>query len=111
MTLAQAHAFVGRVHQKTGRYPGLYSGGYIKGLLGKTKDPVLAQCWFWLAQYGTAAEVPPTWPTWTLWQYTDGALGPPPHTVDGVGPCDRDKFNGGEAQLRRLWGVALTCEP
>jgi len=36
-----------------------------------------------------------------MWQYTDGALGPKPHTVR----CDRDKFNGSEAQLRKLWGV------
>jgi lysozyme len=39
-----------------------------------------------------------------MWQYTDGALGPKPHTVKGIGRCDRDKFNGSEAQLRKLWG-------
>ena len=28
------------------------------------------------------------------------------HPVEGIGHCDRDKFNGSEAQLRKLWGVA-----
>jgi lysozyme len=64
---------------------------------------VLAQCWFWIAQYGPTPVIPPIWPTWTFWQYTDGAYGPPPHSVPGTGPCDRDFFNGPEAQLRKLW--------
>lgn len=105
MNLEEARAFVTHVNQETGRYPGFYSGHYIKQLLGTNSDPVLAQCWFWLAQYGTTPVVPPNWATWTLWQYTDGAVGPEPHTVPGLGRCDRDKFNGTEAQLRKLWGV------
>ena len=65
MPLEEARAFVTHVAQATGRYPGLYSGSYIKELLGAGSDPVLAQCWFWLAQYGPTAIVPPNWPTWT----------------------------------------------
>jgi lysozyme len=49
--------------------------------------------------------VPAGWPTWTLWQYTDGAYGPQPYEVAGVGRCDRDMFNGDEAQLQALWGA------
>ena len=94
MDLVEAHAFVSHVQQATGRYPGFYSGHYIKQLLGGTKDSVLANCWFWLAQYGPTAVVPPTWDTWTMWQYTDGNMGSTPHDVDGIGSCDRDKFNG-----------------
>ena len=105
MTLEEARAFVTHVNDETGRYPGLYSGHYIKQLLGTTSDPVLINCWFWLSQYGPTAVVPPNWPTWTMWQYTDGAVGPQPHTVPGAGMCDRDKFNGDEARLRALWGV------
>lgn len=104
MNLEEARAFVTHVNEQTGRFPGLYSGHYIKQLLGTNSDPVLAKCWFWLAQYGNTAVVPPNWPTWTMWQYTDGAIGPEPHKVDGIGRCDRDKFNGSEAQLRKLWG-------
>ena len=47
-----------------------------------------------------------TWPAWTLWQYTDGVAGPGPHSVDGIGPCDRDQFNGTVDQLKQLWGMA-----
>jgi lysozyme len=96
---------VERVHGLTGRYPGLYSGHYLGELLGDAADPLLRQCWLWTARYGSRPVVPRNWPTWTLWQYTDGAAGPEPHSVKGIGQCDRNTFNGGEAQLRRLWGA------
>lgn len=103
MSLAEARDFVNEVNQVTGRFPGFYSGSYIKQLLGSAKDPVLAQCWLWLPEYGSTAIVPANWPTWTMWQYTDGNVGPQPHSVNGIGNCDRDKFNGTEDQLRTLW--------
>jgi lysozyme len=106
MSLDDARAFVTQVNAMTGRYPGLYSGSYIKEQLGTASDPVFAQCWLWLAEYGPTPIVPANWPTWTMWQYTDGAFGPEPHIVPGCGRCDRDMFNGGEDQLRRLWGSA-----
>jgi lysozyme len=107
MTLDQAKAFVTRVHEVTGRFPGFYSGSLIKEKLGgKPPDPVLSQCFLWLAQYGPAPKnIPATWPDWTMWQYTDGNIGPPPHSVDGIGNCDRDQFNGTIEALRELWGV------
>lgn len=103
MTLDEARAFITHVHSETGQYPGFYSGHYIKQLLGNASDPLLAQCWFWLAQYGPTAVVPKCWPTWTMWQYTDGMINPDPQGVPGIGKCDRDRFNGDEAGLRRLW--------
>ena len=107
MTLDQARAFVSRIKDVTGRFPGFYSGSLIKQQLGgQPADPVLSQCFLWLAQYGPApTHIPATWPTWTMWQYTDGAVGLQPHTVPGAGMCDRDKFNGDEAGLRALWGA------
>jgi lysozyme len=105
MTLEEARAFVTHVHDQTGGWPGLYSGHYIKDLLGTDTDSVLANCWFWLSQYGPTAVVPPNWPDWSMWQYTDGAVGPQPHSVPGAGMCDRDKFNGDEAGLRARWGA------
>lgn len=105
MSLEEARAFVTHVQSATGRFPGLYSGHYVKDLLGTQSDPVLANCWFWLSQYGPTPVVPVNWNTWTLWQYTDGAAGPDPHEVDGVGYCDRDTFNGDEARLHALWGA------
>ncbi len=108
MTLDQVRAFVRRVHQVTGKFPGLYSGNLIKSqLAGKPVDPILSQCFLWIAQYATEPkDIPETWPTWTLWQYTDGVSGPAPHTVEGIGPCDRNQFNGTVSQLRELWGAA-----
>src|SRR6266853_1978214 len=105
MDLEEARAFVTHINEERRRFPGFYSGHYIKQLLGTGTDPILAECWFWLAQYGPTPVVPKNWKTWTMWQYTDGALGPTPHTVRGLGRCDRDKFNGSEAQLRNLWGA------
>lgn len=105
MSLDDARAFVSELNTKVGRFPGLYSGSLIKQQLGNNTDPILSQCFFWLAQYGPNAVVPPNWATWTLWQYTDGNLGPQPHTVPGIGACDRDKFNGDLDDLKKLWGV------
>jgi lysozyme len=107
MTLEQAKEFVRQVNTITGRYPGLYSGSLIKQQLkNKPVDTVLSNCFLWIAQYGPAPTgIPTSWPTWTLWQYTDGVVGPEPHSVDGIGRCDRDKFNGSLEALRRLWGV------
>ena len=108
MTLDQARAFVSRINDVTGKFPGFYSGSLIKQLLGgKPVDPLLSQCFLWIAQYGPApTNIPATWPTWTMWQYTDGNVGPQPHSVDGIGNCDRDQFNGSVEALQKLWGAA-----
>src|ERR1017187_3510474 len=41
MTLGEARAFVTHVQAVTGQWPGLYSGNYLKELLGTGNDPVL----------------------------------------------------------------------
>lgn len=105
MTLEEARAFVVHVQSKLGRFPGFYSGHTIKAKLGTTIDPILSKCWFWLAQYGPTPVVPPCWSKWTMWQYTDGAVGPRPHEVEGIGRCDRDKFNGSAKDLATFWGT------
>lgn len=109
MTLDGARAFVNRINDQVGRFPGLYGGAYLKQLLGKKQDPVLAQCWLWLSQYGPTPVVPANWQSFTMWQYTDGQVGPEPHTVKGVGPCDRDQFNGDMDGLKALWGSAANA--
>ena len=109
MTLNQAREFVEHTSNVTGRFPGLYSGHLIKEQLGGVPpDPILSNCFLWIAQYKGPQPlgIPPTFKTWTLWQYTDGVAGPDPHEADGVGPCDRNLFNGSVAQLKKLWGVA-----
>ena len=76
----------------------------INSLGGKT-DPLLAQCWLWWAQYGPASLIPPNWQTFTLWQYTDGHNGNPPHEVDGVVPCDRELYQGSADDLKAKWAT------
>lgn len=109
MSLDQAREFVDHTQAVTGRWPGLYSGHLIKEQLGSvaTPDPILANCFLWLAQYNgpKPLNVPPTFKTWSFWQYTDGVHGPEPHAVSGVGPCDRNRFNGSLKQLKKLWGA------
>ncbi len=103
MSLTDAHGFVTHVAEKTGRFPGLYSGHLVKEMLGARRDALLAKCWLWLAQYGPTAVVQATWDHWTMWQYTDGAIGNEPHSVAGIGRCDRDRFNGTAADLNKFW--------
>jgi len=100
MTIAQAEQFVTEVFNQTGRYPGFYSDALAGKLLANNNSEILANCWFWRAQYGTSEPiVPPTWSTWTMWQYT--SAGP----VSGISaPCDRDTFNGTIDELSQLWG-------
>jgi lysozyme len=82
------------------------SAVFIKFLPAKAAQCRLKECFLWIARYSAQLpQVPPAFPRFTLWQYTDGNDGPQPHRVPGVGRCDRDKFNGDEAGLRRLWGV------
>lgn len=108
MSLDEAEHFVDHINTLTGRYPGLYSGHTIKEALTKAgiSSPAqteLSKCWLWIAQYSTAPLIPKIWPRWTLWQYTDGAFGPEPHRLEGIGRCDRDQFNGTLAELDQFW--------
>jgi lysozyme len=103
MTIEDARAFLVHVQSETGIWPGLYGGYYLKQLLGSAVDPTLQNCWFWLSQYGPTAVVPPNWSTWTLWQYTDGAVGPNPNPVAGIGHCDQNCYNGSADQLKGKW--------
>jgi lysozyme len=108
MSLLEAEQFVHRVNELTGRYPGLYSGHTLKEALASqgitsAAQTELSKCWLWIAQYAQSPLIPKVWKDWTFWQYTDGAVGPEPHTVNGVGRCDRDHFNGTAAQLKAFW--------
>lgn len=103
MSIDQARTFVSHLQQVTGKWPGLYSGSYIRDNLGNAKDPVLSNCWFWLAEYGPVAHAPPTWGQWAFWQHTNGHVGPGPQSAPGCGPCDRDRFAGDAEALAAFW--------
>lgn len=102
MSIDQAEQFVTEIFNQTGRYPGFYSDALAGNMLGGSVNSVLANCWFWRAEYGgSAPSVPPTWSNWTMWQYTSSG------SVSGIGgECDRDTFNGTMDGLSRLWGQA-----
>lgn len=102
MSLTQARQFVLAMQNRTGRWPLLYSGVDIKRMLGNQRDPILANCGLWLAQYGPKPVWPANWEHWTLWQYTDGTFGPEPHRVKGIGGCDRSWLR--EEDVRRVLG-------
>lgn len=107
MTLSQAVEFVQEIKTQLGRYPFLYGGSLLKEKLGDHQNPVLAKCPLWLAQYPEHSDQLPTWPknwkNWTLWQYTDGSVGPEPHTVMGIGRCDRNQYIDTQAHLVANW--------
>jgi len=109
MTYEQMLEFVELAQEHFGRYPMIYGGSMLREVLrGITQSP-LSQCPLWYARYFSApVGVPPIWgaKTWTLWQYTDGNAGPQPQTVSGIGNCDRDTFNGTQAQLQQNWPFA-----
>jgi len=108
MSLGQAEAFVQGVFDRTGRYPGLYGGYALRMAIEQGGEvpryrSILSRCWLWVAEYADSPTVPALWRNWTLWQYTDGTQGPEPHTVPGVGTCDRDQFNGDHEELAQFW--------
>ncbi|HKF48001.1 MAG TPA: glycoside hydrolase family 25 protein [Terracidiphilus sp.] len=116
MTTDQARAFVQAVQAATGVFPGLYgSPAFLTASVGTTPDPVLGNCWLWIAQYKASISsptVPTAWPAWTLWQYTNGVVGSQPMSVDGIAAgCDRDTFNGTSDQLASFWEINSVPEP
>lgn len=107
MSLKQAEDFVALVKQRIGRYPMLYGGAWLRDQVGTSKNEVLAQCPLWYRRYAKAPIGLPTqiWPTYTLWQYTDGQVSygaGAPIVVDGLG-CDTSYFQGSADDLRAKW--------
>jgi lysozyme len=110
MSYDQMVEFVELVHQHLGRYPVIYGGHLLREATKGITQSVLQQCPLWYARYANSPfGVPTLWQSWTLWQYTDGNVGPDPQKVNGIGNCDRDTFNGTEQQLRQAW--PLTSRP
>lgn len=104
MTYDQMVEFVKLIHHETGRYPAIYGGSLLRETLTGVTTSILSQCPLWYARYNSAPiGVPAIWSSWTLWQYTDGNLGPTPHNVPGFGACDRDTYNGTRADLVANW--------
>ena len=110
MTLDGARQFVRLIVEQVGRLPILYGGAWLKEQLNGNPDKLLTACPLWIAQYAAKPVLPPGWNRFTLWQYTDGQHGPQPHKVNGIGPCDRNQFNGTIAQLRQQWPFTVRTD-
>lgn len=104
MSLKQAEVFINEILKQTGRYPLLYGGAWMREQVGRKHNETLSKCPLWYRRYASIPKELPTqiWPSYTLWQYTDGTQGGEPHSVNGV-TCDRSRFNGTVDDLRRVW--------
>ena len=123
MRLSQAEDFVATILQRTGRLPVLYTAaawadGHQYGRRRQALDrpvtsrSILARCDLWVADYRQQdPEIPQAWAHkgWKLWQYvanedeSHAAHGTVPRAIPGISHCDRNLFNGDEAELLRFW--------
>lgn len=108
--------FLDGTDQKFGRATGLYSGSRLKQLIINATDQqreFLESHPLWGSEYGPKWKNldvnghPLPWESGpALWQYTDGQVGPQPHTFDGLEPhADLSVFQGTRDQLAALWGT------
>ncbi|MEZ4685174.1 MAG: GH25 family lysozyme [Bacteroidia bacterium] len=103
MTIQEARDFVNQVKARTGKFPGIYGGALLKAATATAADPVLSQCWLWIAEYENEPRLPNGWSTYAFWQFTDGTHGNGALPVDGIGRCDRDLFRGSAVELTSFW--------
>jgi lysozyme len=114
MQTGQAVAFVERIKERTGVYPGIYSGeNRIRGIVSSSAfsvfhQRVLARCWLWIANYHFQPRDIEPWGHWTMWQYTgDGICDLPrvafPKSVANISRAERNVFRGDENAVRAFW--------
>ena len=115
MRVDQAVAFVERIRERTGRYPGVYgSENRLRFMLNGPKVTskqrrILSNCWLWIANYHYVPRFTDPWSHWHLWQYTgDGKcdLRPRsayPKSIANIPKAERNFFRGSPAGLRTFW--------
>lgn len=114
MRVDQMVTFVERIRERTGKYPGIYSGenhmrqAMSSGRVTAAQKRVLANCWLWLANYGARPSTILPWGHWLLWQYTgDGKCRLPragyPKSVANIAKAERNIFNGSRMNLEHFW--------
>jgi lysozyme len=115
MSVAQAIAFVERINERTGKYPGLYGSEnrlrhmlYAPGV-SSAQRRALTNCWLWIANYQFEPRNTAPWRHWHLWQYTgDGKCGLRPRAmfptrVANIRRAERNIFRGTNAELQIFW--------
>ena len=114
MRVDQAVAFVERIRERTGSYPGIYSGEYHLGrVLNSPKvspahKRMLLNCWLWIANYSRQPRATSPWSAWHMWQYCgDGRCKLPrsayPKSVANIVKAERNIFNGSRSALEDFW--------
>src|SRR5213596_886712 len=114
MRADQAVAFVERIRERTGVYPGIYgSEYYLRQALNSPKvsyaqKKTLTNCWLWIANYSKEQRATAPWSYWALWQYCgDGRCKLPrsayPISVANVRKAERNIFRGDRTALQEFW--------
>jgi GH25 family lysozyme M1 (1,4-beta-N-acetylmuramidase) len=87
------HGFADRIHQRTGRFPVIYTSVTWWTRCTGNDAGFGSSCPLWIARYAPAiGPLPAGWQTQAIWQYADS----------GPLPGDQDSFAGSVAQLRQL---------
>src|SRR5256886_10159596 len=115
MSTAQAAAFVQRIKERTGKYPGIYGSEFrlrqmlYSGGATAAHRAILSNCWLWIANYHNTPRYTSPWGQWDLWQYTgDGKCGLRPRSafpisVANMRKSERNIFRGNNALLQAFW--------
>jgi lysozyme len=113
MSLSAVKEWMAEVEQQLGREGQcvLYSGNTAKEALGSKIDPWLGKRRLWLCQYGPEPKWQTSWDSFWLWQFTDGIVGPEPHEINGIGPCDINSYDHGVEQLVAEWATGNAAQP
>src|SRR5882724_8963884 len=114
MRVDQAVAFVERIRERTGKYPGLYSGEYhIQKAMNSSRvtnaqRKVLSNCWLWMANYHSEPRATAPWSYWSLWQHCGDGKGARPRSVypisvANIKKAERNIFRGNQSDLKEFW--------
>src|SRR5438045_3522442 len=114
MRADQAVAFVERIRERTGRYPGIYgSENYLRQALNSPKvtnaqKQTLTNCWLWIANYSKEPRATAPWSYWALWQYCgDGKCRLPrsayPIGIANIRKAELNVFRGSRSDLEDFW--------
>ena len=110
----QAVAFVERIRERTGVYPGIYSGEYHLGQVLNSprvtpaQKRTLTNCWLWVANYHKQPRATAPWSYWAMWQYCgDGKCGLPrsayPTRIANIARAELNIFRGDRNSLQDFW--------
>lgn len=114
MSLDEARLFIGRIKEKTGRYPVVYANDEVTKTIaaGHAEDDLFARTRLWYARFKrkvTDFSAGP-WKTYLLWQFSSEQNCAPAnrnaclYTVPGTAyDMDVDVYNGTMEELKRKW--------